>query len=84
MIMIKWAIKVTCYLNSGDYAPYQLLCPITYNFVTVDDRVKEIINKVVREGSSNIRLAPEGTNKDPDMTFNTDLGLYIDKNIKLT
>lgn len=20
----------------GDYGPYQLLCPITYNFVTVD------------------------------------------------
>ena len=68
----------------GDYGPFQLLCPITYNFITVDDRVWQILNKVVKQGDKNIRLAPEGMIKDPDMTFNTDLGLFIDKNIKLS
>jgi len=42
----------------GDYGPFQLLCPITYNFVTVDERVYGIINKIIKEHDKNVRLAP--------------------------
>lgn len=31
---------------------------MTYNFVTVDERVWAIINKIVKENDKNIRLAP--------------------------
>jgi hypothetical protein len=35
------------YFIIGDYTPFELLCPITYNFVKVDDRVKDILNKIL-------------------------------------
>jgi hypothetical protein len=57
---------------------------MTYNFVTVDESVWKIVDRVVKEGDKNIRLAPEGMPIDPDMHFTTDLGLFIDKNIKLS
>ncbi len=84
IITTRWHIKVIVCDIQGDYAPFQLLCPISYNFVTVDERVWEIVENVTKKGEKNIRLAPEGMPTDPDMIFTTDLGLYIDKNIKIT
>ena len=49
---------IVFYIKIGDYEPFQLLCPITYNFVTVDERVWKIVDRVVKEGEKNIRLAP--------------------------
>lgn len=59
MIIKKWPTKVNFFIYLlGDYGPFQLLCPITYNFVTVDERVYGIINKIIKEHDKNVRLAP--------------------------
>lgn len=80
----KMAYKGMLLNYLGDYEPFQLLCPVTYNFVTVDERVWKIVDRIVKEGEKSVRLAPEGMAMDADMHFATDLGLFIDKNIKLT
>lgn len=50
MGMTRWHIRVIIIYYLGDYEPFQLLCPVTYNFVAVDERVWGIVKKIVKEG----------------------------------
>lgn len=66
----------------GDYEPSELLCPITYNWVTLDENVRNLI--LTNQTSS--QIAPKESKIIDEMKFKDDDEILkiIDKKIKLS
>lgn len=67
----------------ADYAPCQLLCPVTYRFVPFDAPTQAKTALVAEGKDKDVRLAKEGEVVESDMAFGRDLGPLIDRNLKL-
>lgn len=52
----------------GDYQPSELLCPITYTWVTLDSQLRKAIDE-----KKSVQLAPQGTPKAEELNYGTNL-----------
>ncbi len=60
----------------ADYQPSELLCPITYTWVTIDDDIKKTL-----EMKNSIRLAYANVQITDDMDFSKDNVEQLVKNL---
>lgn len=66
----------------GNYEPFDLLCPITYQFVECTAEMRELIDKIQKRQVQSVQLS-KNNNKVDDMNFQTDIGVYINQKVKI-
>ena len=60
-----------------------MLCPATFTYVPVDKQLREKIEAIMSAKIPSARLTEPNTLLNPDMVIGGDIGVFVDKNLKL-
>lgn len=59
------------------------MCPATITYVPVDKHLREMIQNIIEKKIVSPRLSSPTTPINPDVVLEGDIGVYVDKNLKL-